>query len=95
MEVMDFFKSSDGRTAKLYRLRNKSGFEVDITDFGGALVSIRTPDRNGKSVDVLLGFGNPADYEENDPFSARSSDALRTGSRAGASPSRGRSTALR
>ncbi len=68
MEVMDFFKSSDGRTAKLYRLRNKSGFEVDITDFGGALVSIRTPDRNGKSVDVLLGFGNPADYEENDPF---------------------------
>ena len=68
MEVMDFFKTADGRTAKLYRLRNNSGFEVDITDFGGALVSIRTPDRNGKSVDVLLGFGNPVDYVENDPF---------------------------
>ncbi len=68
MEVNDFFKTADGRIAKLYRLRNKSGFEVDITDFGGTLVSIRTPDRNGKSVDVLLGFGNPADYVENDPF---------------------------
>lgn len=68
MKVTDFFKTPEGETAKLYRLRNRSGFEVDITDFGGALVAIRTPDRNGKSTDVLLGFGTPADYIKNGPF---------------------------
>lgn len=68
MEVKEFFKTADGRTAKLYRLRNRSGFGADITDFGGALVGIWAPDRDGRMIDVLLGFGNPADYVENRPF---------------------------
>ncbi|WP_288610324.1 aldose epimerase family protein [uncultured Victivallis sp.] len=68
MVVKDFFKTPDGRTAKLYRLRNSSGFGADITDFGGAVVSIWAPDRDGRMTDVLLGFGNPADYIENGPF---------------------------
>ena len=64
----DFFQLPDGGSATLYTLSGKDGFEVDVTDFGGALVAVRTPDRNGKCVDVLLGFGNPADYRENDPY---------------------------
>ena len=68
MVVKDFFKTPDGRTAKLYRLRNSSGFGADITDFGGAIVRLLTPDRNGKLVDVVLGFAEPADYIENGPF---------------------------
>lgn len=68
MKVSDFFHTPDGECAKLYRLGNRSGFEVDITDFGGALVAIRTPDREGRATDVLLGFGEPSDYVENTPF---------------------------
>lgn len=32
------------------------------------MVSIWAPDRDGRMTDVLLGFGNPADYIENEPF---------------------------
>ena len=49
-------------------MRNSSGFGADITDFGGAIVRLLTPDRNGKLVDVVLGFAEPADYIENGPF---------------------------
>ena len=68
MNIQDFFQLPDGRTARLYSLRNSSGFGADITDFGGAIVRLLTPDRNGKLVDVVLGFAEPADYIENGPF---------------------------
>ena len=67
MKIQDFFQLPDGRTARLYSLRNSSGFGADITDFGGAIVRLLTPDRNGKLVDVVLGFAGPADYIENGP----------------------------
>ena len=68
MKIQDLFQLPDGRTARLYSLRNSSGFGTDITDFGGAIVRLLTPDRNGKLVDVVLGFAEPADYIENGPF---------------------------
>ena len=68
MEVKDFFRTPAGESAKLYRLANRSGFEVDVTDFGGALVAIRTPDRGGRTTDVLLGYGNPSDYIANGSY---------------------------
>lgn len=68
MKIQDFFQLPDGRTARLYSLRNSSGFGADISDFGGAIVRLLTPDRNGKLVDVVLGFAEPADYIENGPF---------------------------
>ena len=68
MKIQDFFQLPDGRTARLYSLRTSSGFGADITDFGGAIVRLLTPDRNGKLVDVVLGFAEPADYIENGPF---------------------------
>jgi aldose 1-epimerase len=68
MPVRDFFTLRDGRTAKLYSLVNSNGFQVDVTDMGGALVSIFTKDRDGKRVDVLLGHEKPETYEDNPPF---------------------------
>ncbi len=68
MNGKEFFKTADGMVSRLYSLRNASGFGADVTDWGGALVSIFTPDRDGKLTDVLLGFGNPAEYTDNGPF---------------------------
>lgn len=54
----------DGNKAtKLYTLKNAAGMEVCITNFGGRLVSIMVPDKNGKMTDVLLGFDNVSDYQ--------------------------------
>lgn len=59
----EFFTTSKGGKAVLYTLRNRAGSEVEITNFGGAIVSIRVPDRNGAFADVALGFDSGAGYE--------------------------------
>jgi aldose 1-epimerase len=52
----------------LYTLTNSNGMEVCITNFGGRIVSIAVPDRDGTMRDVVLGFDNIHDYfpENND-----------------------------
>ena len=54
---------------KLFQLKNSNGMEVDITNFGGRVVSICVPDRDGKTQDVVLGFDNLKQYTdiENSP----------------------------
>lgn len=50
------------RSPELYTIRNASGMEVSITDFGGRIVSLLAPDRDGSLRDVVLGFDNLEDY---------------------------------
>src|SRR5882762_7265408 len=57
-----FGKPPDGRPVDLYVLTNKSGAEASITNYGGAIVSLKIPDRNGKLADVLLGYDNAGGY---------------------------------
>ena len=52
---------NDAQTG-LYTLKNKAGMEVCITNFGGRIVSIMVPDKNGEMKDVVLGFDSIADY---------------------------------
>ncbi|MEJ1237637.1 aldose epimerase family protein [Chryseolinea sp. T2] len=52
----------DGTPLKLFKLRNASGMEADITNYGGIITSIRTADRNGKFEDVVLGYDSLAGY---------------------------------
>lgn len=46
----------------LHTLRNASGMEVSITNYGGRIVSVMVPDRNGVMRDVVLGFDKLEDY---------------------------------
>jgi aldose 1-epimerase len=57
-----FGKTPDGRPVELYVLTNKSGAEVSITNYGGAVVSLKVPDRNGKLADVVLGYDTAEGY---------------------------------
>lgn len=52
----------DTKPVKLYTLKNESGMEVCITNFGARIVSIMVPDKNNKMTDVVLGFDNIEDY---------------------------------
>ena len=58
----EFFKYSDGRSAKLYQLRCADGFGVDISDHGATIIALYTPDRNGKLRNVALSWADPARY---------------------------------
>jgi aldose 1-epimerase len=51
----------DGRHAMLYTLANEQ-LRVRITDFGGRIVSVEAPDRNGKRGRVVLGFESVSAY---------------------------------
>ena len=58
----DFNAERDGATTALYTLTNKAGMEVCITNFGGRIVSIMVPDRNGEFKDVVHGFSTIQEY---------------------------------
>ncbi len=62
--TVPFGVTSHGESAALYTLCNDNGMQVQITDFGGTLVSILAPDRDGKMTDVLLGYHTLAEYEQ-------------------------------
>jgi len=54
--------SVDGRQVLLYTLRNRSGMEATITNYGATLVSLKVPDRKRKLEDVVLGYDNLDSY---------------------------------
>jgi aldose 1-epimerase len=53
------------KTGFVYTLRNASGFEISITDYGGAITSLKTPDRHGKFGDIVLAYDSLDDYIRN------------------------------
>ena len=54
-----------GRPMTLYTMKNKAGAEVSVLDYGGHIVSVKMPDKNGEMADVVLGFDDLSTYEGN------------------------------
>jgi aldose 1-epimerase len=63
-----FGEMPDGRDVELYTLANEHGVEARIMNYGGTLVSLRAPDRNGVHADVVLGFDQFAPYLSQHPY---------------------------
>jgi aldose 1-epimerase len=57
-----FGKTAEGEAVDLYVLTNKNGMEVSIITLGGAVVSIKVPDKNGKIGDVVFGYDSVDGY---------------------------------
>lgn len=62
LNTADFISVVNNKPTSLYVLTNKNGAEACITNYGGRLVSLMMPDKNGKFVDVVLGHESIADY---------------------------------
>ena len=58
----DFKATYNGQPTALYTMTNAKGMEVCVTNFGGRIVSIMVPDKDGKMQDVVLGFDKVSDY---------------------------------
>src|SRR5215471_1548694 len=63
-----FGQTPEGQAVDIYTLRNSSGMEVKITNYGGIITSLKVPDRNGKFEDIVLGFDNLDSYLKGDPY---------------------------
>ena len=57
-----FVSEVDGKLTALYVLKNNNGAEACVTNWGGRLVSVMVPDKNGKMTDVVLGYDNIQQY---------------------------------
>ena len=57
-----------GEAVSLYTLKNAHGMEAKVLDYGGIILSLRVPDRNGRLDDVVLGFDSLGDYERGSPY---------------------------
>ena len=65
----DFGKTKDGAAVQIFTLTNSSGMELKISTYGGAIVSLKTPDRSGAMGDVVLGFDSLDGYlNPNEPY---------------------------
>jgi len=62
------FGQVDGKNVFLYRLINARGMEVRAMSYGATIVSLRVPDRNGQSDDVVLGFDTLDGYLAPEPY---------------------------
>jgi aldose 1-epimerase len=63
MNLENFNATIDGKPVQLYVLKNKNGMEVSITNFGATVVSMLVPDKNGKMLDVVLGYDSVSNYQ--------------------------------
>jgi aldose 1-epimerase len=62
------FGNADGKAVDIYTLRNAKGAEARICNYGGIVVSLKVPDKNGNFGDVVLGYDNLEGYIKNNPF---------------------------
>ena len=64
LDAAKFDTTIQNMPVKLYTLKNANGMEVCITNYGGRIVSLCVPDKDGKPTDVVLGFDNIAQYAD-------------------------------
>lgn len=63
-----FGATADGRAVNLYTLTNAHGIQIKLTNYGGIITSLKTPDRSGRLDDIVLGYDSLAGYLRNSPY---------------------------
>src|SRR5829696_7988883 len=58
----DFQDNIDGKKTDLFILKNRSGMTAAITNYGGRIVSLLVPDKNGRMIDVVVGLNGIKEY---------------------------------
>lgn len=68
IEKDQFGTTKDGQQVDRYTLTNARGMRVQVITYGGIITSLEVPDRDGHFQDVVLGYDNLSEYEENNPY---------------------------
>jgi len=66
--VAPFGKLKDGTAISLYTMTNSKGMKMSVMNYGGIIVSLMAPDKEGKMVDVVLGYDSLQAYVDRNPF---------------------------
>ncbi|MFH0756007.1 MAG: aldose epimerase family protein [Bacteroidota bacterium] len=68
VEKSFFGTTPDGDSVSLFTLENEQGLIVRVTNYGGIITEIQTPDRDGKMGNIVLGFDNLDQYLAGHPY---------------------------
>ncbi len=68
IKVRPFGETEEGEAVDLYTLVNSEGAQVEITNYGGIVVSLMMPDQEGEFDDIVLGFDTLDEYLEGHPY---------------------------
>ncbi len=68
VEKAHFGITPEGDSVTLFTLKNEKGYIVKITNFGGIITEIHTPDRDGMMGNIVLGFDNLDQYLAGHPY---------------------------
>jgi aldose 1-epimerase len=68
ISVAPFGELKDGTPVSLYTMTNRNGATMKVMNYGGIIVSLEVPDRDGEVIDVVLGYDSLAAYEKQNPF---------------------------
>jgi aldose 1-epimerase len=63
-----FGRTAGGAAVDLITLRNTAGMEIRLMTYGGTILSIQAPDREGATGDVVLGFDTLEPYFDRSPY---------------------------
>ncbi|MFM1833573.1 MAG: hypothetical protein RLZZ461_1889, partial [Planctomycetota bacterium] len=58
----------DGQPVRFFTLRNANGMAVEVMDHGATVTRVVVPDRDGRGVDVVLGFDTAEEYPEKSQY---------------------------
>ena len=61
-------KTKDNKKIDLYSFKNKNGMQVDIINYGGIITSLKVPDKNGETENIVLGYSKLKDYINENPY---------------------------
>jgi len=68
VEAKPFGQIPDGQTVALFELTNSNSLRARVMEYGAILVSLEVPNREGRLVDVALGFDDLASYVRGSPM---------------------------
>ena len=66
----DWGTTADGRKVQLFTLTGPKGLEARITNYGGMIVSLMVPNKQGTKTDTELGFDDATSYQKGSVFGA-------------------------
>ena len=61
-------KTKGNKKVDLYSFKNENGMQVDIINYGGIITSLKVPDKNGETENIVLGYSKLKDYINENPY---------------------------
>ena len=63
-----FGKTTDGTAVEVFTLTNSNGVKLRAMTYGAIVLSLETPDRDGKLADIVLGYNTVDEYIADTPY---------------------------